>query len=100
MSAQVKRYRKKPVVIEAMIQDGTRSGAHAVESWARGTVGGASFHRTGKEFVPDGEWHVYIPTLEGVMTAKPGDYVIKGVHGEFYPCDPEIFAKTYEELAP
>jgi len=37
-----------------------------------------------------------IPTLEGTMTAKVGDYIIKGVHGEFYPCKPDIFEETYE----
>ena len=37
-----------------------------------------------------------IDTLEGTMKAKPGDYIIKGVNGEFYPCKPEIFKQTYE----
>lgn len=37
-----------------------------------------------------------IRTLEGVMTASKGDYIIQGVHGEIYPCKPDIFAKTYE----
>ena len=37
-----------------------------------------------------------IPTLEGVMTAKENDWIIKGLAGEFYPCKPEIFAKKYE----
>ncbi len=37
-----------------------------------------------------------IKTLEGVMTASPMDWIIKGVNGEFYPCKPEIFEKTYE----
>ena len=39
-----------------------------------------------------------IMTLEGVMTASVGDYIIKGVNGEFYPCKPDIFHKTYEEI--
>lgn len=37
-----------------------------------------------------------IPTLEGVMQAQPGDWIIKGVKGEIYPCKPDIFAATYE----
>ncbi|HEM5038906.1 TPA: hypothetical protein U1220_001373 [Streptococcus suis] len=37
-----------------------------------------------------------IPTLEGIMTAIEGDFIIKGVQGEFYPCKPGIFAETYE----
>lgn len=41
---------------------------------------------------------ISIPTLEGEMIAKHGDYIIKGVNGEFYPCKPDIFAKTYEEV--
>lgn len=39
-----------------------------------------------------------IETLEGLMEASKGDYIIKGVQGEFYPCKPDIFAETYEEL--
>jgi hypothetical protein len=39
-----------------------------------------------------------INTLEGVMTAKPFDYIIKGVKGEFYPCKPDIFEQTYEKV--
>lgn len=40
----------------------------------------------------------YIPTLEGDMKANIGDYIIKGINGEFYPCKPDIFDKTYEEV--
>lgn len=39
-----------------------------------------------------------IQTLEGVMTAEPGDWIIKGVKGEYYPCKPDIFARIYEKL--
>lgn len=39
---------------------------------------------------------IYITTLEGVMTANEGDYIIKGVNGEVYPCKPDIFEKTYD----
>lgn len=54
----------------------------------------------------DGEWHspyheadyILIRTLEGTMTANPGDWIIKGVNGEFYPCKPDIFEKTYEPV--
>lgn len=41
---------------------------------------------------------LYIKTLEGVYIAREGDYIIKGVHGEFYPCKPDIFEETYEEV--
>lgn len=41
---------------------------------------------------------IHIPTLEGLMTAAPGDFIIRGVHGEFYPCKPDIFRATYEAV--
>lgn len=41
---------------------------------------------------------IEIKTLEGVMKASEGDYIIKGVNGELYPCKPDIFIKTYEEV--
>lgn len=42
--------------------------------------------------------YVKIETLEGTMRANVGDYIIKGINGEFYPCKPDIFMKTYEEV--
>ena len=42
--------------------------------------------------------NIWVTTLEGDMIAKKGDYIIKGVQGEFYPCKPDIFAETYEEV--
>ena len=55
-----------------------------------------------KGYLYYGSCYVYfkdiIPTLEGDMYASLGDYIIKGVNGEFYPCKPSIFAKTYEEV--
>jgi hypothetical protein len=55
-------------------------------------------------WMPDAPWKVTenmgidIPTLEGVMHASPGDWIIRGVHGECYPCKPDIFEKTYEKV--
>lgn len=46
----------------------------------------------------NGEPVMRIPTLEGEMTASLGDYIIKGISSEFYPCKPDIFLKTYEEV--
>ena len=46
----------------------------------------------------DGKSTCKIKTLEGDMTATEGDYIIKGLHGEFYPCKPDIFDKTYDIL--
>jgi len=83
---RVKRYRKKPVEIEAMrVEDGAVS---TVTKWCGGRA------------LKDGTQHVgvLIYTLEGAMRAELGDYVIKGVQGEFYPCKPGIFDQTYEEV--
>lgn len=79
------KYRKKPVVIEAI--EFTGSNAKEVANWVQDHG-----HRALGD--PDG---VTIITLEGNMLARPGWWIIKGVQGEFYPCDPEIFAKTYEK---
>lgn len=84
------RYRKKPVVIEALkfLDDDTRV-SELIEF-------------TGGNFAPYGNPEHYscakIRTLEGEMRADIGDYIIKGVNGEFYPCKPDIFAKTYEAV--
>lgn len=80
------RYRKKPVVVEAQQLTNTNAGEIAV--WCGGTVrGGPKGGSKGGS--------VLIQTLEGRMEAQPGDWVIRGVQGEFYPCKPDIFAATY-----
>jgi len=79
----IKQYRKKPVVIEAV--QVTAPTLEEVEAF----VGGDLEIRDGV---------VTIATLEGAMTASPDDYIIKGVKGEFYPCKPDIFDATYEEV--
>lgn len=87
------KYRKKPVVVEAMrISEKTERD---VIEWSKGKVC-ASPVLEKTESNPSGVYW-QIDTLEGVMTAIPGDYIIKGVNGEFYPCKPDIFEKTYEE---
>ncbi len=82
------RFRKKPVVIEAMQWDGTVEGVTPIIDWIldAGTVV-ASFTKEGV---------LRIETLEGTMSASTNDYIIKGVQGEFYPCKPDIFEATYE----
>jgi hypothetical protein len=80
----VKQYRKKPVVIEALLFDG--DNYHDIGMW----IGGGRYHPDVKKII--------IPTLEGNMEASPGDYIIKGVQGEFYPCKPDIFEATYEAV--
>lgn len=84
----IKKYRKKPVTIEAI-----QLNIHNVREVAEWC--GADFGYTFGSTEPDS---LYISTLEGVMEADPGDYIIKGVQGEFYPCKPDIFAATYKEV--
>jgi len=79
------QYRKKPVVIEAIqLQFSTTSQEQIIE-WSNNTI----------EKGLDGG--LRIPTLEGTMVANTGDYIIRGVQGEYYPCKPDIFEATYEK---
>jgi hypothetical protein len=80
-------YRKKPVVIEAMQLTSNDALAAAI-TWCGG-----------RPWMVDMEPGVQIKTLEGIMYASPGDWIIKGVKGEFYPCKPDIFEATYEPAA-
>jgi len=81
----MKKYRKKPVVIEAMqFTDKTKDQVH---TWVA--------CNTAADF-ENGKPVLRIQTLEGIMTASFSDFIIKGVNGEFYPCKPDIFEKTYE----
>lgn len=86
-------FRKKPVVIEARQLIGS-DGVLAPPSWREIAewCGGLVFEIPGAGVRPQ----MTIPTLEGVMTAGEGDWIIKGVKGEFYPCKPDIFTATYE----
>lgn len=84
------KYRKKPVIIEALPYDGTYESAKSVIDWIR-----EHGHRAIAGDSSSGRW-LKILTLEGDMNASAGDFIIKGVDGEFYPCKPEIFEQTYE----
>ena len=87
------KYRKKPVVIEAI-------------QWTGNTTEIKEFCGNNCSYnVDDSAWKVgkgipheelVIHTLEGEMKASRNDYIIKGVNGEFYPCKPDVFEKTYE----
>ena len=83
----MKKYRKKPVIITAF------------ETPLRGNEPSEDLRRLvqskGWEANDDG---IVIPTLEGNHLALPGDFIIRGVAGEYYPCKPEIFAATYEPV--
>lgn len=79
----IKKFRKKPVIIEALQFTGDN-----VDFVKEFTNYNAS--------VCNGELNIH--TLEGNMVARVGDWIIKGVKGEFYPCKPDIFENTYEEV--
>ena len=80
-----RRYRKKPVEIDAIRND-SRLNEDYLAAWCGGKVqvGGA----------------ITIDTLEGQMRADPGDWIIRGVKGEFYPCKHDIFEASYEAVEP
>lgn len=79
------KFRKKPVVIEAVHWDGAVDSAAEVIEFCKG----ACIFSAG---------HMAIQTLEGLMTVSPHDYVIQGVKGEYYPCKPDIFTATYDAI--
>jgi hypothetical protein len=86
---RVKRYKTKPVVIEALLFN----GENAIQIFdfigdyeARDCI---DIHTTDNPV---------IKTLEGNMLCTPGDYVIKGLRGEFYPCKPDVFKQKYEQI--
>lgn len=81
------KFRKKPVVIEATQWLGTGESMDAIRELDKGSCTGAV------DFTSDS---VFISTLEGDMTAEIGDWIIKGISGELYPCKPDIFLRTYE----
>ena len=84
----IKKFRKKPVTIEA------------IQLTAESFDECLSF--VGEENTTDGtsvdECYIGLQTLEGEYGARKNDYIIKGVQGEFYPCKPDIFSETYEEV--
>ena len=88
------KFRKKPVIIEAIQYTG-RNG-HILRSWSDGQVIESPVAEPTEDY-PNGSY-VQIKTLEGVMCGIIGDWIIKGVNGEFYPCKPDIFEKTYEKM--
>ena len=90
MTLTAKKYRKEPVVIEAMQWDGTEADAHAIIAWMGGNADAQHIYEEPVRIV--------IRTLEGPIAASPVDWIIKGVQGEFYPCKPDIFAATYEAV--
>lgn len=110
-----KTYRKRPVEVRAMRLVGTAGETAQVTGWMNREgypwlVGDATQPDTLREldlhddhrpsrgiYIDPANGNLLIRTLEGDMRATYGDYIIQGVAGEFYPCKPDIFQKTYEE---
>ena len=103
------KYRKKPVVIEAvqLRWDTWSEVCDFIDK--KSFVGGVYLNNESLEVLPEGlealpegktsnTMGLKIKTLEGTMLAIQSDYIIKGVNGEFYPCKPDIFEKTYETV--
>lgn len=80
----VNRYKTKPCEIEAIQYDG--SNVEEIKKFI------------GKSFEVGTVEGIYIRTLEGIMKASVGDYIIKGLRGEFYPCKPKVFKMKYEVI--
>ena len=87
------RYRKKPVVIDAF-----RLGHEYPDWWAEKISANEITSHNVDGRLTGGPDYALIETLEGVMRAVFGDWIIKGVAGEIYPCKPDIFEATYETV--
>jgi len=88
------QYRKKPVVIEAF-----KYGTDARPDWFNDKVTSNEIVTfVGTDIRDSSEYYCEIKTLEGIMRGNCGDYIIKGVQGEIYPCKPDIFEATYEKV--
>lgn len=84
------KFKKKPVVIEAYKFE-NKVGSDTRPGWLHQAIkDGIVYYQGGKEE------HLTIETLDGKMKVNIGDFIIKGVNGELYPCKPDIFEKTYE----
>ena len=83
------KYRKKPVVIDACQFDGN---IRSIDDFPISEVG--KF----KVSSENGQYYLIIPTLEGDLKAVAGDWIIKGVKGEYYPCKPDVFNMSYERI--
>lgn len=95
MTSILKKYRKKPVVIDAIQLDAQNMGSLMEQMKKEGHE-----VRTHSEPPMRAVTGMVIKTLEGEMIASFGDYIIKGIQGEYYPCKPDIFEKSYNEELP
>lgn len=85
------KYRKKPVIMEAIQFEDNSDRIIEIHEFMGGDTIRVNYEDKDNPYLK-------IETLEGIMKASVGDYIIKGVNGEFYPCKPDIFEKTYERV--
>lgn len=83
------KYRKKPVIIEAVQFEDTTKGLMELDALGLSVI---------VNYADNAHPTIKIKTLEGTMLGNVGDFIIKGVKGEFYPCKPDIFEATYEKV--
>lgn len=90
------KFKKKPVVIEAIQLNG--NNLKEIETFVMGKEMPELYVGDDKFSLNWGNGTIQIHTLEGIMQASKGDWIIKGIQGEFYPCKPDIFEKTYDKV--
>lgn len=95
LMTEARRFRKRPVEVTAMVWDGTEQAFQSIFIWT-----GCRFRMIPRTYRVDPDitaevWDVLHSTWVG---ARVGQYIIKGVRQEFYPCDPDVFASTYEAV--
>lgn len=89
------KYRKKPVIIEAVeVSEALRNARESWDFLPEWLV--AAYKQGGAVFARD---HILIKTREGIMRGDYHDWIIQGVQGELYPCKPDIFEATYDEVS-
>jgi hypothetical protein len=89
-------FRKRPLAVQAMLYDGSEESQRAIVNWSGGKVGG--WFGDPEEHLNNG-YYLQVETLEGPMDCNIGDWIIKGIKGEFYACRGDIFEESYEEIA-
>jgi len=88
------KFVKKPVIIDALQWDGTRVSADNIsKAFPKLITYKFIYDEDSTPFTTPYSWVIY--TLEGTITAKPNDWIIKGIKGEFYPCKPDVFEQSY-----
>lgn len=95
------KYRKKPVVVDVIRWTGKNVMEiidFAGEDFRNFAFRTEYYPKKILDMANDGRLDMFIETLEGEMKASIGDYIIRGVDGEYYPCKPDIFEKTYERV--